>query len=132
MEYETDPQQTGIGKTVLVADDSVVIRRALVGAFLSDGFKTCIGAKDGIEAVDAAKKNKLDLIILDLSMPVMNGIQAAIELRKLLPRIPIILFTLYAEGLLEKEATNAGINLVLEKSMPIAALIDSAHKLMAN
>jgi two-component system autoinducer 1 sensor kinase/phosphatase LuxN len=60
-------------------------------AFLSDGFKTCIEAENGKEAIGVAKQNKPDVIVLDLSMPVMNGLQSAPELRKVLPQTPIIL-----------------------------------------
>jgi CheY-like chemotaxis protein len=130
MEHETFPKGSGIGKTVLVVDDSVVIRKILASAFLSDGFMTCIEAENGKEAIEVAKQSKPDLIVLDLSMPVMNGLQSAPELRKILPKTPIILFTLYAEGLLQKEAFEAGINVVLEKSTPISTLIESAHDLM--
>ena len=75
MERETDPKKPGIGKTALVADDNVAIKMMLASAFLSDGFKTCIEAENGKEAIDVAKQNKPDVIVLDLSMPVMNGLQ---------------------------------------------------------
>jgi two-component system chemotaxis response regulator CheY len=131
MERETDPKKLGIGKTVLVVDDSAVIRKMLASAFLSDGFKTCIEAENGQEAIEAAKQGKPDLIVLDLSMPVMNGLQSAPELRGLFPRTPIILFTLYGQNL-ETEASRAGISLVLDKSVPLATLTEKAHELMAN
>jgi CheY-like chemotaxis protein len=54
-------------------DDNATIRRMLASAFLSDGFKTCVEAANGKEAIDVAKQNKPDVIVLDLSMPVMNG-----------------------------------------------------------
>jgi CheY-like chemotaxis protein len=129
MERETSPN---IGKTVLVVDDSVVIRRMLASAFLSDGFKTCIEAENGQEAIDAAKRSKPDLIVLDLSMPVMNGLQSAPLLRQILPQTPIILFTLYGKTVSEKEAYKAGVNLVLEKTLPLSTVIQRAHELMEN
>ena len=130
MERETDPKKTGIGKTVLVVDDAPSIRRMLASAFLSDGFKTCIEAENGKDAIEVAKQSKPDLIVLDLSMPVMNGLQAAPQLRKLLPHTPIILFTLYGPLLSRLETREAGINLVLEKSTPLTALIERAHELL--
>ena len=131
MERETDPKKPGIGKTVLVVDDNAAIRKMLATAFLSEGFKTCSEAENGKEAIDVAKQDKPDLIVLDLSMPLMNGLQSAPELRKLLPQTPIILFTLYAENLSQTEAFKSGINLVLEKAMPPSTLIEKAHQLMA-
>jgi CheY-like chemotaxis protein len=128
---ETDPKKPGIGKTVLVVDDSAAIRKMLATAFLSDGFKTCIEADNGKEAIDVTKQNKLDVIVLDLSMPVMNGLQSAPELRKVLPQTPIILFTLYGQSLSQTEASKSGISLVLEKTVPLSTLIEKAHQLMA-
>jgi CheY-like chemotaxis protein len=117
---------------LLVVDDSAVIRKMLASAFLSDGFETCIEAENGKEAIDVAKQSKPDLIILDLSMPVMNGLQSAPELRKISPQAPIILFTLYGRNLAQTEASKAGINLVVEKSAPLSTLIEKAHELMTN
>ena len=131
MQRETDPKKPGIGKTALVADDNAAIRTMLASAFLSDGFKTCIEAENGKEAIDAAKQNKPDVIVLDLSMPVMNGLQSAPELRKLLPQTPIILFTLYGQNLSQTQASKSGISLVLEKTMPLSTLIEKAHQLVA-
>ena len=131
MERKTDPGKTGIGKTVLVADDSALIRKTLAAAFLSDGFKTCVEARNGKEAIDAATQSEPDLIVLDLSMPVMNGLQAAPLLRKLFPQTPIILFTLYARILPQTDICNAGVSLVLEKSVRLSTLIEKAHELMA-
>ena len=132
MERETDPNKPGIGKTVLVVDDSALIRNMLASAFLSDGFKTCIEAENGKEAIEAAKQSNPDLIILDLSMPVMNGLQAAPQLRKILPQTPIILFTLYRQNLSRTETGKAGIDLVLEKTTPLSTVIEVAHELMGN
>ena len=101
-------------------------------AFLSDGFKVCVEAENGREGIKAAKQVNPDLIILDLSMPVMNGIEAASQLRKLFPTTPIILFTLYGDSLLQKDASKAGIDLVLMKTMPLPQLVDKAQELMSS
>ena len=132
MEVERDPKKPGIGKTVLVVDDNARIRNMLAVAFLSDGFKTCIEAENGKEAIDAAKQSKPDVIILDLSMPVMNGLQSAPELRKILPNIPIFLFTLYGKEVPEADASKAGITLVLEKSLPLPTVIEKVHELLGS
>ena len=131
MERKTDAGEPDGGKTVLVVDDSAAIRKLLASAFLSDGFKTCVEAENGKEAIEAAKQSNPDVIVLDLSMPVMNGLQSAPELRRLFPRAPIILFTLYAECLSPAEASKVGISLVLEKTVPLATLIEKAHELLA-
>jgi CheY-like chemotaxis protein len=89
VEVAIDPKKRGLGKTVLVVDDSEVLRKAIEKAFLSDGFKTCVEAENGQEAIEVAKECQPDLIILDLSMPVMNGLQAAPILRGMFPKVPL-------------------------------------------
>lgn len=125
-----DPKKHGVGRTVLVVDDNATIRQMLATAFLSDGFKTCGEADNGKSAVELAKELKPDLITLDLSMPIMNGLQAASELRKLFPNMPMILFTLHGDDRIKQEAAKAGIQLVLSKTVSLSALVEKAHKLM--
>jgi two-component system, chemotaxis family, chemotaxis protein CheY len=130
VEIDVDPRKRSVGKTVLVADDNAAIRKMLAGAFLSDGFKTCGEAGNGQEALEVAKLLQPDVITLDLAMPVMNGLKAASELRKLFPKTPIILFTLYGESVLRIDADRAGVSVVLGKTTPLATLVDKAHELM--
>jgi two-component system, chemotaxis family, chemotaxis protein CheY len=130
VEIESDPKKRGAGKTVLVVDDSAVIRKLLAAAFLSDGFKTCGEAENGKQAIEVAKQIKPDVITLDLSMPVMNGLRAASELRRVFPATPIILFTLYGDSLSKTTASEAGVSLVLPKTVALSTLIDTAHDLM--
>ena len=126
-----DQTKRGIGKIALVADDTRLIRDRVVGAFLADGFET-IGVENGSEAIEVALKTTPHIIVLDLSMPVMNGLEAAFELRRSFPKIPIILSTLYAGTLSKKDASRAGITAVLPKSTSLLALIDKAHELMGD
>jgi PleD family two-component response regulator len=81
-------------KTVLVADDNPTIRKMLCRMFeKEEHYDLCAEAEDGKQAIELALQHRPDLIILDLSMPVMNGLEAAHELKKLMPKVPIILFT---------------------------------------
>jgi CheY-like chemotaxis protein len=85
-------------KTVLIADDNPTIRKLLCRMFeREENYDLCAEAEDGKQAIELALQHHPDLIILDLSMPVMNGLEAAHELKKLLPTVPIILFTQHAE-----------------------------------
>jgi len=127
---DRDPKKQGVGKTVLIVDDNAPIRKMIAAAFLSDGFETCEEAANGKEGIEVAKQSKPDLITLDLSMPIMNGIEAASAFRKLFPKIPMILFTVYANEHLNPEAFKAGISLVLPKSVPLSTLVEKAHELM--
>ena len=85
-------------KVVLIADDNAIIRKMLCRLFeTEENYDLCAEAKDGREAIELALKYRPELIILDLSMPVLNGIDAARELKRLMPQIPIILFTEYSD-----------------------------------
>jgi CheY-like chemotaxis protein len=127
-----DSEKYGVGKTVLVVDDNARIRKLLAVAFLSDGFTTCVQAENGKEGIEAAKQIKPDVITLDFSMPGMIGLATASELRRLFPKTPIILFTLYADSLLRTDASKAGVSLVLLKTAPLPTLIHKARELMEN
>jgi CheY-like chemotaxis protein len=62
-----------------------------------EDYDLCAEATNGQEAIELALKHRPELIILDFSMPVLNGIDAATELKRLMPHVPIILFTQYAD-----------------------------------
>jgi len=82
------------GLTVLLVDDNPAIRRELSKLYLSDGFAISGEAGNGREAIDLTKKIAPDLIVLDLSMPVLNGLDATPQLRKLAPKAAIVLLTI--------------------------------------
>jgi CheY-like chemotaxis protein len=87
-----------MAKTILVADDNPEIRKMLHQIFESgEDYDICGEASNGQEAIDLALKHRPELIILDLSMPVMNGLEASIELKRIMPTVPIILFSQYAD-----------------------------------
>jgi CheY-like chemotaxis protein len=132
LKVESDSRKRGFGKTVLVVDDHASIRKILATAFLSDGFKKCGEAADGKEAIELAKRIKPDVVTLDFSMPGLSGLHVASALRKMFPKMPIILLTLYSNEILKIEAANAGIDLVLPKTVVLSTLIDKAHELMAD
>lgn len=85
-------------KSVLVADDSEMIRKLLCRLFESEeGYELCAEASNGEEAIALAVIHKPDLIILDVSMPVMDGLRAARKLKQIMPDTPILLFTQHAD-----------------------------------
>src|SRR5882757_9393730 len=84
------------GKVLLIDDGDAV--RDVIRTFLEKrGFQVCGEAADGIVAIEKAKALKPDVIILDLAMPRMNGMEAASVLSRIMPRVPIILLTIYGD-----------------------------------
>jgi CheY-like chemotaxis protein len=85
-------------KTVLVADDSEMIRKLLCRLFeAEEHYELCAQAANGEEAIAMAVIHKPDLIILDISMPVMDGLRTARKLKQIMPQVPILLFTQHAD-----------------------------------
>ena len=79
--------------------------------FMSQGdFDVCGEAANGQEAIERAQALHPDVIVMDLSMPVMNGIDAARAQKKLMPTVPIIMFSEYSDVFSENEARSAGVS----------------------
>jgi DNA-binding NarL/FixJ family response regulator len=120
-----------MAKTILIADDHDAVRRAICEGFTGEAdFEVCGEAHDGRDAIEKAQQLHPDLIVLDLSMPVMNGLEAARVLRELMPSVPIIMFTFYANLFVEEEARSAGVAAVVSKSEPISVLTGKARGLL--
>ena len=117
-------------KHILIADDSSLIRQTLRRLLEKEDDWAVVGeAANGEEAVEQARKLKPDLVILDLSMPVMNGIEAAHELRRLLPSLPVVMFIHLATDNLAETALSAGVSAVVPKSEP-AMLVNCIYELL--
>lgn len=114
-----------VPKRVLVVDDHAAVRRAVTTVLESHPeFEVCGEAENGRVAIDKAQRLKPDLIVLDLSMPVMNGLEAARVLRQIMPAIPILMYTSFATSNLAAEALAAGVSKVATKSNPPALIRD--------
>jgi len=115
-------------KSVLIADDQAMIRQTLCYLFASQqDFEVCGDAENGLEAVEMAQVLRPDLILLDLSMPMMNGIEAACELKRLMPMVPIIVFSEYSDVFSEREARSSGISGIVSKTEHLSVLLDKAR-----
>lgn len=102
---------------ILIADDSPPVRcglRTLLG--LNSDWHVCGEAVDGADAVEKAHELAPDLILMDFSMPQMDGVQAAREIAKSGTDIPILLFTLNLSAELMELARNAGLRGAMSKS----------------
>jgi CheY-like chemotaxis protein len=117
-------------KRILVADDNPLIRKMLCKIFRNhESLEICDQAVDGREAVEKAERHQPDLIIMDLAMPVMDGLKAAQAIYKFLPDVPIILFTLHAKTINDFDLKDSGITRVVPKSEMIS-LVDHAEQLL--
>jgi len=121
-----------VAKTrVLVVDDNASVRSLVRQVFESEPECEISGeAENGLEAVEKAEHLQPDLIILDLSMPVMTGLDAAPLLSKVLPKARIILFTVQEGSEIERLAQAAGIHAVVSKTQAASKLLDQAQALL--
>lgn len=118
-----------MAKTILVADDNPLIRKALCKLFeAEEDYDICAEATNGQEAIDLALKHRPDLILLDFAMPVLNGLEASRELKKIMPDVPIILFTQFGDLSAELSDANRSIDRVVDK-MNIADLMEQVRSL---
>src|SRR5579871_3749285 len=112
-------------KTILIADDHLHVRKALRTLFASQpDLSVCGEAANGDEAVERANILRPDLIVLDMSMPVLNGLEAAQLLRKTMPDVPIVLFTGHRTKFSDAYAAAAGVTSVVGKDQDIKVLVN--------
>jgi len=114
--------------SILIVDDSAVIRHSLRFWLEQNDWTVCGEAEDGQEAIDKAQQLRPDLVLLDLSMPRMNGFEAARELRRLHPSLPLLMFTSFETPDLEEQAIAAGCNMVISKSDSSQLLLNGIRR----
>jgi len=118
-------------KWILIVDDSPAVSKTLRQMLeRHKGWAVCGEAANGREGVERAQQLKPDLVLLDFSMPVMNGLEAALELKRLMPSVPLLMFTNYGTDYLEKEALSAGVSAVVSKSDSVEALVSAIQALL--
>ncbi len=88
----------GSDMKILIADDKPQIRR-VIRTLLEDheGWSVCAEAEDGVQVVALAQQFKPDVVVLDLAMPGLNGLEAARQISNILPGVPLIMHTLYSD-----------------------------------
>ena len=121
----------GMAKRVLIVDDNAYLRVALRTALEGNLGVACSEATDGRDAVNRALELNPDVIVLDLSMPAMSGLEAAPHLKRLLPAVPIVMFTSFNGNGLLALARAAGISVVVGKESP-NRLVAAVRTLLAN
>ena len=117
---------------ILIVDDNPSIRYLLrVFVETQTSFKVCGEAGHGSEAIQRAKELQPDLVLLDLSMPVLGGAEAASILKKMMPDTKIVLFSMHIDNVPRALAAAVGVDLTLSKMDGITKLGEHLKRLLA-
>jgi DNA-binding NarL/FixJ family response regulator len=113
---------------VLLADDHPIIRK-MVRSTLQEHphFEVCGEAENGAEAIELAKQIKPDVAILNVMMPVLNGFDAAREIKKHVPQSAIVILSTHADRLFVNEAKKMGIRVYVSKTKVGEALVKAVE-----
>lgn len=116
---------------VLVVDDHVFIRRGVCGLFAEHSdFGVCAEAANGQEAINQVRKLNPHVVILDISMPVMTGLEAASEIRRIAPTTRIVMLTMH-DGAAQRElARKAGADAFVTKTEAASQLIQVVRSVL--
>jgi len=120
-----------VSKKILIADDNALVRKLLrIMLEGQKGWQICAEATNGSEAILKAQESKPDAVILDFAMPLLDGLDAAREITRTLPSVPILLFTLYDSPEMTLAAKEAGVSRVLPKTASGLPLIQAVRDLL--
>ena len=113
---------------VLIVDDNALVRHAVCELFKREpDFEVCGEAENGKEAIEKAWELHPDLIVLDLAMPVMNGLEAARVLKCLMPTVTLIMYSAFADNATKQEILRKGISELVSKSESFDFLVGRAR-----
>jgi DNA-binding NarL/FixJ family response regulator len=117
---------------ILIVDDHAIVRRMLkVLVETHAGWQVCGEAQDGLDALTQVREHKPDLVIMDMAMPVKDGLSASREISASLPNLPIIMHTLHFSPELELEAKKSGVRKVVPKAESGDGLLNAIEELLA-
>lgn len=118
------------GVRVLVVDDTEHVRRVVADMLALDGFDVCGEASGGHEAVALAAELEPDVVVMDLRMPDLDGLDATRAIRAARPNQHVVLYTAYLDETIEREAAEAGVSLCLGKVEGLPRLERELSRLM--
>src|SRR5437879_11006439 len=120
-----------MNRSVLIVDDNAIFRRAVRHVFMSqEDFAVCGEAENGRDAIEKAQALHPDLIVMDLAMPVMGGIDAARVLGRLMPTVPMVVLSGYSDLFSAKDVRSAGVSALISKSEHISVLLGNGRALV--
>lgn len=108
---------------IVLADDHVLVRQSLKSLLEREGFQVVAEASDGQEAVRHVELLQPEIVVMDISMPILNGLNAAREMSRTCPKTRIILLTQHDEGQYVSEALDAGVKGYVLKNQAASDLL---------
>ncbi len=118
---------------VLIVDDHEAVRKGVAGILQSRGdIEVCGEANNGEEAVRQAKELKPDIVIMDFTMPVMDGLEASKQILKSFPKMPILMFSMHKMEALTEAAKNAGVRGFITKGESAENLLRAVENVVRN
>ena len=108
---------------ILIVDDDEMTTQSLVDIVTLKGFQA-IAAGSGNEGLEVARQRKIDVLLTDVKMPDMNGVELYIQLKETQPNIMALLMTAYAADEIINKGVEEGISFVFTKPLDIELLID--------
>lgn len=101
---------------ILIVDDNQGVRRGLERIVAAEeGWQVCDEAENGMEAIDKTRQLHPDVVLLDVSMPEMDGLETARHIRREFPEIKIVILSLHDPAGMKQRALDAGANACLDK-----------------
>jgi DNA-binding NarL/FixJ family response regulator len=117
---------------ILIVDDHEALRAGVRTVLENHGFEVCGEAADGQEALARAQQLRPDLVILDITMPVLDGFSAAREIHKRLPGVGILLLSMHESASMVNVAKSSGARGYVAKSEGIARLLKAVDAIAHN
>jgi DNA-binding NarL/FixJ family response regulator len=111
---------------ILLADDHTIVREGILSLLQAHQEVVVVGTADnGHEVVEKARRTFPDIVVMDIAMPLLNGIEATRQLKKVLPQIRVIVLTMYADEEYVLRALQAGVRGYLLKRSAAAELLQA-------
>jgi two-component system response regulator NreC len=117
-------------KSVVIADDHMMFREGLKAVLEAEGFQVVAEAENGQEAIRLSRQHNPEVVVLDYSMPVLNGIDAAKEIQRQSPLSVLILLTMYDDESYALEALKCGIRGFVLKHQAAADLVSAIREVL--
>jgi DNA-binding NarL/FixJ family response regulator len=116
---------------ILIVDDAKIVRASLRG-LLADQVEICGEAENGKQAIDLVRSLHPDVALIDIAMPVMDGLRATVEIRRIAPATKVVLFSIHDGPEAQSVATRVGAQAFVSKSRLAAAVLPTLQKVASD